>query len=85
MHLEAARGVVVYPSVPRVPVVLGWGSWPVKLDRAQRVLDGWHGPIERLAAVDVRFRNQVVLSFRPVPPPPAAPLTGRGRARGLKA
>jgi cell division protein FtsQ len=85
VHLETARGVVVYPSAPRVPIVLGWGSWPVKLERAQRALDAWHGPVERLAAVDVRFRNQVVLSFRPAPPPPAAPLNGHGRARGLKA
>ena len=37
------HGVVVYPAAPRVPVVLGWGSWPAKLERAERALRAWHG------------------------------------------
>ena len=84
VHLEEGRGVVVYPAAPRVPVVLGWGSWSAKLERAQRALDAWHGSAERIAALDVRFRNQVVLSLRPLPPAPA-PVGVRPHARGLKA
>ena len=72
MHLADQRGVVVYLAAPRVPVVLGWGSWPAKLERAQRALQAWEGAAERLASVDVRFRNQVVLTVRTLPAPPAA-------------
>ena len=32
-----------------------------KLERAERALHAWQGAAERLASVDVRFRNQVVL------------------------
>ena len=86
VHLGDQRGVVVYPAAPRVPIVLGWGSWPAKLERAQRALTAWHGAAERLAALDVRFRNQVVVTLRqlPIPPAPAAPGPHR-RAHGVAA
>lgn len=84
VHLDAGRGVVVYPATPHVPIVLGWGSWPAKLERAARALHAWHGSVERVAALDVRFRNQVVLSLLP-PPPPAPPVGARLHARGIKA
>ncbi len=79
VHLEDGRGVVVYPAAPRVPIVLGWGSWPAKLERAERALRAWHGAAERLASLDVRFHNQVVVRLRPLPaPPPRARPHGRG-------
>jgi cell division septal protein FtsQ len=64
ISLDAARGVVVYPVEPSVPIVLGWGSWPVKLERAQRALQAWHGGGDRLASLDLRYRNQVLLTLR---------------------
>jgi len=81
VHLEEGRGIVVYPAAPRVPIVLGWGSWPAKLERAERALHAWHGATDRLASLDVRFRNQVVLTLRQVPlaPPP------QPRPRGIRA
>ncbi len=85
VHLESARGVVVYPAAPRVPIVLGWGSWPAKLQRAERALHVWSASAERLASLDVRFRNQVVATVRQLPAPPAPPPAHRGRGRGLKA
>jgi hypothetical protein len=85
VHLGDQRGVVVYPAAPRVPIVLGWGSWPAKIERAQRALNAWHGAAEHLASLDVRFRNQVVVTLRP-PPAPVAPPPGRGPSTpGLKA
>ena len=86
VNLGDERGVVVYPAAPRVPIVLGWGSWTAKLERAQRALTAWHGAAERLAALDVRFRNQVVVTLRqlPIPPAPAAPGPHR-RAHGVAA
>jgi cell division protein FtsQ len=87
VHLADQRGVVVYLAEPRVPIVLGWGSWPAKLERAERALQAWEGAAERLASLDVRFRNQVVLILRPLPAPPAAapPPAPRAAGRGLRA
>jgi cell division protein FtsQ len=87
VHLADQRGVVVYLAEPRVPIVLGWGSWPAKLERAERVLQAWEGAAERLASLDVRFRNQVVLTVRPLPAPPAAapPPAPHAAGRGLRA
>jgi cell division septal protein FtsQ len=86
VHVGDQRGVVVYLADPRVPIVLGWGSWPAKLERAERTLLAWQGAAERLASLDVRFRNQVVLTLRthavPAPAPAPAP---RPAARGLAA
>lgn len=84
VHLEEARGVIVYPAAPRVPVVLGWGSWPAKLQRAERALHVWSSAPERLASLDVRFRNQVVATVRQLPAPPAPPRRS-AHGKGLKA
>jgi cell division protein FtsQ len=67
IHLDPERGVVVYPGAPAVPVVLGWGSWSEKLERAERTLELWEGSTDRLARIDVRFHNQVVVALRPTP------------------
>lgn len=85
VHVDAEDGITVFPANPRVPLVLGWGSWPTKLDRAARALRGWQDSMDRLAQLDLRFRNQVVATVRPaaVPPPPAA--RPRKRGHGLKA
>jgi cell division protein FtsQ len=86
VHLGDRRGVVVYPAAPRVPIVLGWGSWPAKLERAQRALDAWGDAGERLALLDLRFRNQVVVLLRQLPaPPPATAPAVRPVAPGITA
>jgi cell division protein FtsQ len=61
VHLQPDVGAVLYPSEWRVPVVLGWGGWLDKVDRAERLF-------ERLASVDARFRNQVVVRLLPNEP-----------------
>ncbi|MEO8603296.1 MAG: FtsQ-type POTRA domain-containing protein [bacterium] len=84
IHIDAKRGVIVFPAAPRVPVLLGWGSWPAKLARARRALDSWHGSTERLARLDTRFRNQVVATLRagPAAPAPAAVPAHTPKRRG---
>ena len=79
VHLDDGRGVVVFPASPRLPIVLGWGSWPVKLERAGRALQAWHGAAEGLAGLDVRFRNQVVLSLRAAPAAASVPSKGAAK------
>jgi cell division protein FtsQ len=78
IHVDKHLGPVLYPMAPHVPVVLGWGSWREKIDRAQRAVGAWEGSLDRIASVDVRFHRQVILRMRPTPPSPA---TAKSRAR----
>jgi cell division protein FtsQ len=64
IHVDPEHGMIVYPREPRVPVILGWGSWREKLARAERVLEAWAHRTHHLRRVDVRFRNQVVVELR---------------------
>ena len=63
IHLHPKLDVVLNPSSPRIPVVLGWGSWPEKITRAEHALEEWQSDNGRLAEIDVRFRNQVVMKI----------------------
>lgn len=81
INVGDGRGVVVYPVQPHLPVVLGWGSWPEKLARAQRVLQAWQGEAERVASLDVRFRNQVVIALRPQEQSPSSSPRRRDNVR----
>lgn len=86
VHVDADEGITVFPTSPRVPLVLGWGSWSTKLERAGRALRGWQDSMDRLARLDLRFRNQVVATVRPAAAPPASPAPRpRKRGHGLKA
>jgi cell division septal protein FtsQ len=63
-----------------VPIVLGWGSTGEKLRRAARVVRRWkrEGEVERLARIDLRFHDQVVVELRTAP---AAQSHGAGGRR----
>jgi len=64
MHLDPGEGLILYPERPRVPVFLGWRGWENRLRRAERVLLTWIGSSEKLARIDLRFRDQVVVRLR---------------------
>lgn len=85
VHLDPQRGVVAYPVAQRVEVVLGWGSWRLKLQRAERTLEAWRGRGGQLARIDLRFRNQVVLRTRKTveTAAPGAQKAGRRTPRGV--
>lgn len=61
INLHPKLDVVLNPSSPRIPVALGWGSWREKITRAEHALEQWSDDNGRLAEIDVRFRNQVVM------------------------
>ncbi len=63
IHVDVDRGITVFPLRTAVAVVLGWGSWREKLARSARVFAAWEGQAERLAAVDVSFRDIVVVKL----------------------
>ncbi|HEX9445928.1 MAG TPA: FtsQ-type POTRA domain-containing protein [Candidatus Binatia bacterium] len=58
------EGLVVYPVGYRVALSMGSGNWEDKLRRLQRVLALWKGSEERLAVLDLSFRDQVVAKMR---------------------
>jgi len=78
VHVDRSRGVTLFPQRPAVAVVLGWGEWREKLMRSTRVFAAWTGQVNRLAAVDMTFRDQVVVKLREEPRP-----AGRAK-RGLR-
>lgn len=78
VHVDRFRGLTVFPLRAAVAVVLGWGSWREKLARSSRVFVAWQGQVGRLAAVDVSFRDFVVVKLHEERPAAAAPVTRRG-------
>ena len=78
IHVDRQRGVTVFPRRTAVAVVLGWGSWREKLQRSARVFAAWEGQADRLAAVDVSFRDLVVVTLRAEHRPSVAHAPKRG-------
>jgi len=64
VHFSASGGLVLYPMSTRVPVYMGWGDWQGKLERLERVLAVWRGREDRLVALDLSFRDQVVARLK---------------------
>lgn len=79
VHVDENRGITVFPLRPAAAVVLGWGGWREKLARSARVFAAWEGQVERLAAVDVSFRDMVVVKLRAERP--AAGRSAKGTLR----
>ena len=81
VHVDREKGLTVFPLRTAVAVVLGWGGWREKLARSARVFAAWEGQVERLAAVDVSFRDLVVVKLRVEERPPTAV---RAPKRGMR-
>ncbi|MFQ5902247.1 MAG: cell division protein FtsQ/DivIB [Candidatus Binatia bacterium] len=64
IHFRPRGGVVLYPMAYPVALRMGWGDWQGKVQRLQRVLAVWKGKEDRLAALDLSFRDQVVARVR---------------------
>jgi len=55
---------VLYGSGLPIALHMGWGDWQEKIQRLDRVLALWKGHEERLASLDMSFRDQVVARLR---------------------
>lgn len=64
VHFDAPERLVVYPTQFPVAWRLGWGDWEEKLARLDRLLELWKGNEQRLASLDMSFRDQVVARVR---------------------
>jgi len=66
IHFAKPDRLVVYTTAYPIALHMGWGDWPEKLTRMERLLTLWKGNEERLAALDMGFRDQVVARLRRV-------------------
>lgn len=64
IHFLPQEGLIVYPVGRRVALSMGAGNWADKIKRLERVLALWKGNEDRLAVLDLSFRNQVVAKLR---------------------
>ncbi len=66
IHFEAPDQLVLYTTAFPIALRMGTGDWESKLQRLDRVLTLWKGHENRLASLDVSFRDQVVARLRKV-------------------
>ena len=64
IHFLPEEGLIVYPVGRRVAFSMGAGNWEDKVKRLGRVLALWKGNEDRLAVLDLSFRDQVVARIR---------------------
>ena len=57
---------MVYTTGLPMALHMGWGDWDDKLERMERLLTLWKGNEERLASLDMSFRDQIVARLRRV-------------------
>jgi hypothetical protein len=65
IHFDAPDQVVLYHRA-WMALRMGWGNWQDKIRRMERILELWKGHEERLASLDLSFRDQVVARLRQV-------------------
>ncbi len=74
VHIEREQGITVFPVAPRVALVFGWNRFPLKLERLERVLDGFAGRETEIREIDLTYGAQAVIRMR-------RPGVGDGRRR----
>jgi cell division septal protein FtsQ len=67
IHFESSERLVLYTTAFPVALHMGSGDWQSKLQRLDRVLALWKGHENRLASLDMSFRDQVVARLRKAP------------------
>jgi cell division protein FtsQ len=64
IHFAKSDRLVVYTTEYPIALHMGWGNWGEKLSRMERLLTLWKGNEDRLGALDMSFRDQVVARLR---------------------
>jgi len=72
VHVDRTRGLTLLPVHPSVPIELGWNDFAAKLAHLPRVLALWAGRETEIAAVNLRFDDEVIVRTRA----PKAPARG---------
>lgn len=66
IHFDAPDRLVVYTTKFPVALRMGWGDWDGKLAHLDQLLALWKGNEERLASLDMTFRDQVVARLKTI-------------------
>lgn len=66
IHFSPGGGIILYPMGYSIALHFGWGDWEGKVRRLQRTLEIWKGKEGLLAALDLRFRDQVVARVKKI-------------------
>ena len=64
IHFDAPDKLVVYTTGKPVALRMGWGDWEAKIARVEQLLSLWKGNEERLASLDMSYRDQIVARLR---------------------
>jgi len=64
IHFDAPDKLVVYTTGKPVALRMGWGDWEAKIARLEQLLTLWKGNEERLASLDMSYRDQIVARLR---------------------
>ena len=75
VHVSNDRGMTLLPVRPAIPIVLGWGGLPRKLDQLGRVLPLWAGRASDVREVSCIFEDQVIVRMRAPLEPETSPKT----------
>jgi cell division protein FtsQ len=68
VHVDRDQGLTLLPVRPAIPIVLGWGDLPRKLDRLARVLPLWAGRASDVREISCIFDDDVIVRLRePLP------------------
>lgn len=62
--IDRARGLTLLPVRPAVPIEMGWGGFPAKLERLGPVLKEWKGRETDIAGVSLLFDDEVIVRRR---------------------
>jgi cell division protein FtsQ len=83
VNVSSDRGMTLLPVRPPIPIALGWGGLPRKLDRLGRVLPLWAGRAADVREVSCIFDDQVIVRMR-APMAPETPQRGGAPDRRKK-
>ncbi len=64
IRFDASDRLIVYTTGKPVALRMGWGDWEAKIARAEQLLTLWKGNEERLASLDMSYRDQIVARLR---------------------
>jgi len=71
IQIDQVRGLTLLPTRPRFPLEVGWDDYQSKLARLAEVLALWKGREAEVAAVSLRFEDEVIVRTRSQPAAPS--------------
>jgi cell division protein FtsQ len=76
IRVDRARGLVLHPVRPTVPVEVGWGQFEERLARLPRVFERYRGREAEMKSVSLLFDDEVIVRTGPAATAPARGAAG---------